>query len=180
MQSKHALSTGKYLWIFCTLLCSLLASGCKNYSVSVNDNLVYVPPSIFKDYTIADQRLFDCVEQTIYDKKITRAEDLTSLNCSNAAIKSLKGLEKFFALKELNLAENQIDDIATLAMLGRLENLKLNGNQIKDATALLNLLHLKQLDLQENDQLNCKSLQQVVTNLTKTAAQVLAPEQCIN
>lgn len=178
MQSKPALLLRKLLWIFCALSSAILVSACKNYSVSVNDNLVYVPPSIFKDYSIADQRLFDCVQQTIFDKKVTSAEELTSLNCSNAGIKSLRGLEKFFALSELNLAENQITDITTLGLLGRLENLKLNGNQISRPSPLLHLLHLKQLDLQGNAKLNCSELKQIASNLTKTGAQILSPEHC--
>lgn len=178
MQSKCALSLRKFLWIFCALLSSLVITGCKNYSVSVNDNLVYVPPSIFKDYSIADQSLFECVQQTIYDAKITRAEDLIKLNCSNAGIQSVQGLEKFFALKELNLAENKIAELTTIGMLGRLEIVKLNDNQIKNPAPLLHLLHLKHLDLQQNPAMDCKALAQLATNLNKTNAEFLIPAHC--
>lgn len=180
MQSKLPIAQIKFVWIFCALLISLLLGGCKNYSVSVNDNMVYVPPSIFKDFKIADQLLFDCVQQTIYDAHITRAEDLTTLNCSNAGIKSLQGLEKFFALKELNLADNQITDITTVGNLGRLEIVKLSGNNIKNAAPLLHLLHLKKLDLQENKSLDCNDLAQVIANQNSVATEFLLPTQCIN
>lgn len=179
MQSKPPLIQIKSLWIFCALLISLLMSGCKNYSVSVNDNMVYVPPSIFKDFKIADQQLFDCVQQTIYDAHITRAEDLSTLNCSNAGIKSLQGLEKFFALKELNLADNQLTDITTLGSLGRLEIVKLSGNNIKNAAPLLHLLHLKTLDIRDNSALDCKDLPQLIANYNKTTTEFLLPTQCI-
>jgi Leucine-rich repeat (LRR) protein len=180
MQTNPVFSWRNFSWICFSVFCGLLISGCKNYSVSVNDNLVYIPPSIFKDYSIADQRLFDCVQQTIFDKNITRAEDLTTLNCSNAGIRSLQGLEKFFALVDVNLAENQIADITTIGALARLENLKLNDNQIVNPSPLLQLLHIKQLELQGNPTLDCRELKQVVTNLIKTGAKITVPQHCIH
>jgi Leucine-rich repeat (LRR) protein len=180
MQSKLLFIQTKYLWVFCALIISLFVSSCKNYSVSVNEKVVYTPPSIFKDFQIADQQLFDCVQQTIYDLHITRAEDLTQLNCSNAGIKSLLGLDKFFALKELNLADNKIADIAVIGNMGRLEVLKLSGNQIKNPAPLLHLLHLKNLDMQENPSMVCKDLAQLIANQNKATIEILLPGQCVN
>ncbi len=170
----------KSLLLFCGLVTSLLTAGCKNYSVSVNENVVYTPPSIFKDYQIADAQLHDCVEQTIYDLHITSAEDLTRLNCSNAGIKSLAGLDKFFALKELNLADNQLADISEIGQLGRLEELVLTNNTIKNPAPLLSLLHLTQLHLANNPQMTCKDLQQLQQNLKNQKLDVILPEQCAN
>lgn len=180
MQSKLLFISAKIRWAFCALIISLSVSSCKNYSVSVNENVVYTPPSIFKDFQIADQQLFDCVQQTIYDARITRAEDLTTLNCSNAGIKSLSGLDKFFALKEVNLADNQIADLSTIGNLGRLEIVKLQGNLIKNPAPLLQLLHLKQLDLQENPMLICKDTAQLIANQNKTTTRILLPTHCVN
>lgn len=170
----------KSLILFCGLVTSLLTAGCKNYSVSVNENVVYTPPSIFKDYQIADAQLHDCVEQTIYDLHITSAEDLTRLNCSNAGIKSLAGLDKFFALKELNLADNQLADISEIGQLGRMEKLVLTNNTIKNPAPLLHLLHLTQLHLANNPQMTCKDLQQLQQNLKNQKLDVILPVQCTN
>ena len=159
----------KSLLLFCGLVTSLLTSGCKNYSVSVNENVVYTPPSIFKDYQIADAQLRDCVEQTIYDLHV---------NCSNAGIKSLAGLDKFFALKELNLADNQLADISEIGKLGRLEKLVLSNNQIKNPAPLLHLLHLNQLHLDKNPSLTCKDLQQLQQNLNNQKLDLILPAQC--
>ncbi len=155
-----------------------LLVGCKNYLVSVNEKVVYTPPSIFKDYAIPDQRLFDCVQQTIYDLQITRAEDLVKLTCSNSGITSVTGLEKFFALKELDLSENRLKDISALSKLGRLEILKLESNDIRDAAPLLHLLHLRHLDLQKNPALACEGLAQLAANLDKQGAELRRPAQC--
>jgi hypothetical protein len=170
----------KSLLLFCGLVTSLLTTGCKNYSVSVNEKVVYTPPSIFKDYQITDAQLHDCVEQTIYDLHITSAEDLTRLNCSNAGIKSLAGLDKFFALKELNLAGNQLADISEIGQLGRLEKLVLTNNNIKNPAPLLHLLHLTQLHLDKNPQMTCKDFQQLQQNLNNQKLDLILPAQCTN
>lgn len=169
----------KFLLLFCGLVTNLLTTGCKNYSVSVNENVVYTPPSIYKDYQLADAQLRDCVEQTIIDLHITSAEDLTRLNCSNAGIKSLSGLDKFFALKELNLADNQLADISEIGQLGRMEKLVLTNNSIKDPAPLLHLLHLTQLHLEKNPQMTCKDLQQLQQNLKNQKLDLLLPKQCV-
>lgn len=168
----------KSLLLFCGLATSLLTTGCKNYSVSVNENVVYTPPSIFKDYQLADSQLHDCVEQTIYDLHISKAEDLTRLNCNNAGIKSLAGLDKFFALTELNLADNQLADITEIGKLGRLEKLILTNNKINNPAPLLHLLHLTQLELGDNPQMTCADLQQLQQNLKNQKFTLTLPKQC--
>lgn len=164
--------------LFCSLVISGLVSGCKNYSVSVNENVVYTPPSLFKDYQLADSKLRDCVEQTVVDLNITQAEDLTRLNCSNAGIKSLTGLDKFFALKELNLADNLLADISEIGKLGRLEKLVLTNNRIKNPAPLLHLLHLTQLQVGDNPEMTCNDLSQLQQNLKNQPLEILLPKQC--
>ncbi len=161
-----------------TLMCSTLFQGCKNYSVSLNDKTVYTPAPLFTNYQIVDEKLHACVEQTIYDLKITKADELTRLNCSNAGITSLAGLDKFFALAELNLANNQISDISALGKLGRLEVLLISNNAIANPAPLLNLLHLQQLDIIRNPGMNCKDLYQLAENLQHQKPDFKFPEQC--
>jgi Leucine-rich repeat (LRR) protein len=168
----------KYRLLFCALAAGFLTTGCKNYSVSVNENVVYTPPSIFKDYQLADAQLHDCVEQTIFDLHITKAEELTRLNCSNAGIKSLAGLDKFFALTEVNLADNQLADITEIGNLGRLEKLILTNNKIKNPAPLLHLLHVTQLELGENPQMTCTDLRQLQQNLANRSLKLTLPKQC--
>ncbi len=150
---------------YCFASFIIFLSGCKNYSLSVNDKTIYTPAGIFKDYQIADAALADCVTQTIIDLHITRAEDLTRLNCAQAGIKTLEGLDKFFALTQLNLSENQIQDISGLNRLGRLEILLLQKNNIHQVVPLLNMLHLRQVDLSDNPIKDCNNLKQMEANL---------------
>jgi Leucine-rich repeat (LRR) protein len=153
-------------------------SACQQYQVSLNDKVVYTPPGVFKNYQIADPALADCVEQTIYDLHATRVEQITRLNCSNAGIKSLAGLDKFYELKALNLADNNLTNIEEINRLGRLQKLILSNNQIKDASPLLHLLHLQDLQLEKNPQLDCTSVIQIAENLKPLKANILLPEHC--
>jgi hypothetical protein len=168
----------KYFSLFCGLICSFCLSGCNRYSVSLNDKVVYMPPGLFKNYQLADSQLATCVKQTIVDKAITRAEDLIQLNCSNAGIRSLVGLSQFFALKELNLADNLLTDISEIQYLGRLEILFLHNNQINNTEPLLRLLHLKELNVEKNPNLNCSSLNQLLKNYEDQPLVAKKPTHC--
>lgn len=165
---------------FSLFLCLLALTSCKNYSISVNDNTIYTPEDVYKDFQIADAALSDCVTQTIFDQHITRAEDLTRLICSNAGIKSLAGLDKFFALAELNLSENALTDINEINNLGRLEILLLDKNKISSSAPLLNLLHLRKLDLSHNPIKDCANLQQLQKNLAHNKTDFILNAVCKN
>lgn len=168
----------KYLYkILGIFLISLVAS-CKNYSLSVNDNVVYTPPSLFKDYTIADAHLRTCVEQTILDNQISKAEDLKQLNCSHAGINSLAGLEKFYSIEQLNLAENTLQSIAPIANFSKLKVLILRKNNLTSAEPLLHLLALKEVDISENAKLSCRDLKQFAANFHQGDLKLVLPEQC--
>jgi hypothetical protein len=145
---------------------------CKQYSVSLNNNVVYSPIPLFKDFTIADSHLRTCVEQTINDKRATKAEDITQLNCSNAGISNLAGIETFYAIEQLNLEENALGSVSPLAALGRLKVLNLRKNNLTNAEPLLHLLHLRTLDISDNKNLACGDIQQVLANFHAGAGHV--------
>lgn len=168
----------KFPRALCALLATAALAGCKTYSVSLNNNVVYTPPSLFKDYDIADSHLRDCVEQAIIDKHVTNVEGLKQLNCSHAGVASLAGLEKFYALEQLNLAENNITSITPLGSLGQLRVLILRSNNLTTAESLLHLLHLQQLDVADNSKLACRDLQQLQTNFHAGELALTLPVQC--
>ncbi len=163
--------------IFGLLLISLIA-GCKTYSVSVNNKVVYTPPSLFKDFAIADAHLRSCVEQTILDNQITKAEDLKQLNCSHAGIDSLAGLERFYGIEQLNLAENALQSINPITNFSKLKVLILRKNNLTSAEPLLHLLALREVDVSENAKLVCGDLKQVAANSHQGDLKLVPPEQC--
>ena len=167
----------KFLKISGLVFISLIA-GCQTYSLSVNNNVVYTPAPLFKDFTIDDTHLRSCVEQTITDNKITKAEDLKQLNCSHAGINSLAGLEKFYSIEQLNLAENAIQSIAPLSNFSQLKVLILRKNNLTSAEPLLRLLALRELDISENAKLSCGDVKQFAANFHKGDLKLILPEQC--
>lgn len=167
---------------FCTVFLSgllvTMLNACSNYSVSVNDNLVYTPASLFTEFTVADANLFRCIEQTISDKKITNPKQLKLLNCSNAGIEKLAGLEVFSELEELNLAENKLKTLDPLGKLTRLNVVLLNKNQLVNVSPLLQLLHLERLNLEGNPSLECADVKQLMANLEELSKEIYPPQQC--
>ena len=155
-----------------------LVVGCKTYSVSLNNNVVYTPPSLFKDFTIVDTHLRACVEQTIIDNHITKADDLKQLNCSHAGIRSLAGIEKFYAIEQLNLAENSLQSFAELSNFSQLGILILRKNNLTNAEPLLRMLALRELDISDNAKLACGDVKQFTKNAHQGNLKLILPEQC--
>lgn len=155
-----------------------IIAGCKSYSVSLNNNMVYTPASLFKDFTIVDTHLRACVEQTIIDNHITKAEDLKQLNCSHAGIASLAGLEKFYSIEQLNLSENTLQSIAQLSNFSQLKVLILRKNNLTSAEPLLHMLALQELDISDNAKLACGDLKQFARNTYQGKLKLTLPEQC--
>jgi len=166
------------LMIFFSILLSTAISSCKTYSISVNNNLVYTPPPLFKDFAIEDTHLRECVEQTIIDNHITNAFELTQLNCSHAGIRSLSGLETFSSIATLNLADNNIQSIAALTNMSQLRILILRENELTSAEPTLHLLQLQELDIAANDKLACNDIKQLQANSDKVNFKITLPEQC--
>jgi len=169
-------NTSRYA--ICGLLFVALIAGCKNYSVSLNDNVVYTPPSLFKDFAITDSNLRACVEQTIIDNRISKAEELKQLNCSHAGITSLAGLEKFYSIEQLNLSENTLQSITQLSNFTQLKVLILRKNNLTNAEPLLGMLALHELDISNNPKLSCGDIKQFARNAAQRNLKLTLPEQC--
>ncbi|WP_232522424.1 leucine-rich repeat domain-containing protein [Marinimicrobium alkaliphilum] len=161
-------------WLTALALTATL-TGCGNYALTLNEQVVYMPPSLLRDIDVADERLRVCIEQTIQDQRITEARQLKHLNCSSAGIETLAGLERFNALEELNLASNALAEAPELAKLSRLRILVLRDNPLTDAAPLLSLLRLEQLDVSDNPALPCGDLAQLADVMN---GELTLPEQC--
>lgn len=109
-------------------LALLVLAGCENYQVTLNEREIYSPPVLFTDYQIADAGLRACIEQTIIDQSIDRAEQLTALLCTYSGIETLTGLGRFNQLKTINLANNKLKNIKPLMFFGQLQRVDLSDN----------------------------------------------------
>ncbi|MEZ5528511.1 MAG: hypothetical protein R3E57_00990 [Porticoccaceae bacterium] len=121
------------------MLSTSLLAGCENYTYTLNEQPVFTPPSLFTDYQVSDRGLANCLNQAIQDQKVSKARDLTLLNCSSAGITNLQGLEIFTGLTHVNLGDNDLREIQPLLYLPQLNTVLLTGNtqlSCKDAKLL--------------------------------------------
>ena len=140
-------------------LSAVIALGaCQGYSYTLNQRTVYEPPKLFNDYAIADDALRACVAQAIEDGHITQADALLDLNCSNAGIANLAGIEVFAKLRRLGLDDNRITDLAPLHALKQLELVQVRNNALRGVSTQLCEGATKQLALAGNGSLECAVL----------------------
>jgi hypothetical protein len=117
--------------LLCKLLLPLVSIaliGCEGYTYTLNEQPVFSPEKLFSNFNITDTALKSCVDQVIFDQKITRANQLTHLNCSNAGISKLDGLEIFSGLTHINFNENDLIEIKPLLSLYQLQVITLEAN----------------------------------------------------
>ena len=140
------------------LLLVLSASTCADYRFSINEREIYSPDAVFTDYSIADSGLRGCVERTLADQHISNASQLEELNCSNAGIADLQGIERFTGLLRLKLSANRIADLTPLLHLQMLVELQVDDNALTSLQGLHGLTELRHLDLDGNPGLSCGEL----------------------
>lgn len=137
---------------FSTLFATLLAvatilgiTGCEGYTYTLNEQPIFSTPetTLFSDYSLSDSSLKSCTEQAIFDQSVTQPNQLTHLNCSNAGIAKLDGLEIFSGLTHINL----------------------NGNKLKKIKPLLHLSKLQVVALEANNHLDCSEGKQLTNKL---------------
>lgn len=103
------------------------------------------------------------IDKEYKDNKITKGmmSKFTTLYLPWSNIFSLEGLENAVNLKNLNLANNFIEDITPITNLTKLEDLNINNNKIKDADELSKLTNLKKLAIKKNIITNLKFLNNI-------------------
>ena len=155
------------------ILSTLVA--CSDYSLTINERLVYDPPHIFTDFRLPDLELQHCADASIAEGKITAPDQLNSLLCPEKNIASLEGIEIFTQLKRLGLEVNQLNNLQPLATLVNLEQVNLAGNDITDILALHSLTRLHYLNLSQNPHLDCQQLSGLKI---VEGGELLLPEHC--
>ena len=114
-----------------TLIC---LTGCEGYTYTLNEQPIFSTPetTLFSDYSLSDSSLQSCTEQAILDQSVTQPDQLTYLNCSNAGISNLDGLEIFTGLTHINLNGNKLTKIKPLLRLPKLQVTALEANNRLD------------------------------------------------
>lgn len=133
----------------------LLATGCQQYDVTVNERVVYTPRPLLTDIQAKDPALKRCLKDAIEGQRISSPAALERLDCPSAGVSSLHGIGQFAGLRELNLSHNEIRELDELAMLESLTTLSLADNRIEDPAPLFALGQLTLLELDDNPTLRC-------------------------
>jgi Leucine-rich repeat (LRR) protein len=136
-------------------VCAVSLSGCNRYQVTLNERVVSEPPRLLTDYTLADEKLQLCLEQTIVDNQVHTTDGIETLVCTNGGITSLEGIEVFTRIHTLNLANNALTSVAPLLFLGELNS----------------------VNLADNPALDCGGVEKLRAHLPKDGT-LVAPEHC--
>lgn len=155
-----------------------LVASCSQYDISVNDNVVYTPKPLLKVAGVSDKNLTACIEQAVSDHKVTSISQLTRLQCSHAGVENLTGLERYFAITELDLADNNIRDVSAIGRLGKLTLLHIENNRVADPAPLLNLIKLTDVNLEGNTTANCQDLFQLEKAVKENRGTISLPDHC--
>ena len=153
------------------LLIALLMSvtGCAElgqYDITVNNVTVYEPPAPYTVSGIKDPALTACLKQSLLDIDARMAADLLTLNCSDAGIQSLAGLEQFTQIQSMKLSSNDIRNLLVLERLTALNQLWLDNNDVVDPIPVLRMTGLKELNLAGNPSLQCPDPENVPRHLS--------------
>jgi Leucine-rich repeat (LRR) protein len=104
-----------------------------------------------------DKALEAIVRKSVFEKRNTDqpilakdVEKISTIKAPKAGIKSIAGLEHCRELRELNLADNQIEDIAPLSGLKYLQSLDVSNNKVASLEALKPLQMLQYLNMAGN------------------------------
>jgi len=163
--------------IFLMFVISLTACGGGGGS---DDSSNLPPPgsgSEISKVAFSDPSLAECVQSTAAINGWSLLADVTSLDCSDANIRLLNGLQSFTSLETLSLRGNIVSDITLLSDLDNINVLDLSANSsVRNIDALLLLNNLTQVNLSESGSgdISCTS----ITALSLVAGSVNAPDIC--
>ena len=94
---------------------------------------------------------FSNVEKfTVAGKEYPINSNYLALDSMGIQNENLLEIQRFYALENLSLSDNEISDISALVSLGGLTTLNLSGNNVSDISALVNLKSLRTLYLDHN------------------------------
>ena len=154
----------------------VLVTGCAElgqYDITVNDVTVYEPSAPYSVNGIEDPALAACLTQSLLDIGARAATDLVALNCSDAGIQSLAGLEQFTQIQSMKLSSNNIRNLLVLERLTVLHQLWLDDNEVVDPIPVLRMTNLKELNLAGNPHLQCPTREEFPRYLSVTL-----PDHC--
>lgn len=154
----------------------LLASCARQFSVSVNEQVLY-DPRPGHVVAVTDPGLQSCINVAMRNDELTGADEVQILACPALEIETLAGIEQLENLRYLDLAGNQLEHLDELRRLRRLSSVNAPNNKLNDISGLLAVPSLTSAVLTGNPQIPC---QQLDTLAQRLAQNLLRPTQCVN
>lgn len=142
VQSKSTRTRLLGLWLP-AIVALLSMNACQRYQVTLNERPLYEPPDLLPTFALADKALETCIAQTITDNKVVKLEQLITLRCTSAGVRSVSGLEQARFVRTLDLSNNELTSVAALMKLEHLDYLLLRGNSTLGCETLANLRNQK-------------------------------------
>ncbi|WP_156412703.1 hypothetical protein [Pseudohongiella spirulinae] len=154
------------LQIVCMSACLLTLNSCaRQFSVSVNQNVLYDPRPASGLIRVADPGLQSCINVTVRQREISDITDITVLACPQLEISSLAGLEAVASLRFIDLAGNELETLDGLRRLERLTSVNAPNNLLKDISGILALNSLTSAVLTDNPDIPCDQLESLQQKL---------------
>lgn len=145
--------------ILLVALCLGGLSACQgNYRYILNDNVLYGPGSDTSTTTLGDAALQACLNQQQQNSENKEVDQVKTLTCAGAGVKSLGGIGKLVNLEQLELSDNSISDLRPLAPLKHLRMVGLRNNPVATVAPLLGLQFLRVVNLQGVPDLDCREV----------------------
>ena len=94
---------------------------------TLNGNAINAKP-LLTGIKLEDKHLQACVNEHIFDRHITKPEELTELNCAQRSIRSLQGLQLFPQLIALHIKHNPVASYKPLLAISNLEQLEVSDS----------------------------------------------------
>lgn len=119
-------------------------------TLSLNANSVNEPAictQLIADVIIADTALKSCIDSSVELNDFAFTYEVVSLECEDAGIAQLDGIESFANLVSINIDSNLVSDLSPLGQLAKLKFFSASENPITDVFALSELPALTTLDL---------------------------------
>ena len=157
---------------------TLVLTACgRQYSVSVNENVLFDPRARQVQVHFDDPGLQSCVNVRLRQQEYESVDQLRILSCSYLEIRNLDGIEVLRNLEFLDVGDNELVHLDALRRLDRLASVRAPNNPLDDISGLLALPTLTSAILTGTQSIPCTQLDQLAERLGED---LLRPVQCAN
>lgn len=147
----------------------------RQYSVSVNERVLYDPRRDITQVYFPDPGLQSCVNVRLRQLESSSLDDLTILSCANLEIRDLDGINSIRNLEFLDIGGNLLVHLDDLRRLGRLVSVRAPDNPLTDISALNEMRSVTSVVLTGSNTIPCRQLDTLGARLGDN---LIRPTEC--